>query len=95
MQALVGVSFPANRAVAEDLRFLTVIRNSLVHAEGNVKDKHVDSLKEYLSRHPEYMIKLTQLNEVKISYEYAKELLNLTKNIVAELETHYDSDKLF
>lgn len=89
LKTVLKQDFPADISTREEFEIAKIVRNALVHTEGRIREENISKIENYISTHKD-LISL-KMKEVKVTYEYAKSIIELSKKICNELETH-DSD---
>ncbi len=71
----------------KNFEIVRIIRNSLVHQDGQIKDNDKNRVESYIKEYP-HMLSFNQNYNIKINYDYAKSLINLCEKINFELREY-------
>jgi len=89
MKLILKRDFPEDILIREDIKIAGIIRNALMHNDGSVNKQYLQSLKSYITKYPDLKLTLTQLDEIKVTFEYSHFMIDLSKKIFSELEKHH------
>jgi len=81
--------FPINNKLYDEFNIAHKIRNYLVHEEGKIKSE--DTIKIKINKTHPNILHIDQSGEIIITFEYAKSLIALNKNICNEISQNLKS----
>ena len=87
LETVTGKVFPAYTETKEHFEIARIIRNSLVHQDGQIDDRDELKIEAYIAKYPK-ILSLNQIRKISITHDYAKILVNLSRKINLELEKY-------
>lgn len=84
IEKVLDIKFPINDNTRQTFKTAWVIRNALVHREGEIKDEEIPIIKKYMAQNAE-SLKLDN-KKIVITYNYAKSLIALNEKVCKELQ---------
>lgn len=87
LKKVLGVDFPIDKRLIEDLDIAIIIRNSLVHSNAVIRDeKNFRKISSYIKLNPDLLNISEELKQISLTEKYANELINLSSKICEDLE---------
>jgi len=80
------ISFPTNDRTSREFELARIIRNALVHSEGEIDENNILMVNSYIEEFPNRL--KWDHKRIVITHEYAISLIELNKKICLEVENH-------
>ncbi|KKU81483.1 MAG: hypothetical protein UY07_C0017G0021 [Parcubacteria group bacterium GW2011_GWA1_47_8] len=84
IEKVFGENFPSTQPFKFKFEIAQKIRNALVHNEGIIKDEDKPKVNEFIRKYPG-VLEINSTGEIKITYNYAKDMVSLNKDICKEI----------
>lgn len=84
------IQFPTDETLREKFETARIIRNALVHKDGEIKPKEIQKIKKYIKDNPNNLS--IDKNKIILNYKYAKSLIDINKRMCDEV-TKYNTEE--
>lgn len=90
LEAVLKIKFPLEKDTRNEFEIARIIRNALVHREGEIEDIDKQKITKYITDNPKILF--LKEKTLSVTYEYAKSLINLNENICKNVEDYNKMD---
>jgi hypothetical protein len=88
LEKVLGTKFPKESEIKEKFDVAWVIRNALVHADGQIKKQNIPLIKAFIKKNPEFL-SLDFIGKISITYKYAQSMIDLNTKFAKEISDNW------